>query len=327
VPSNQQRREAAKRKLQRQMVRRAERARVQRRRLLVAGVIAAVLVIAGGVWLFTSVGSGSNNASTSNTTSASGTATSSTAPSTPCSYPKGGKAAKDVKPPTNTSPANTGTVNATLTFASGPVTVQLDRKNAPCAVQSFVSLASQKFFDGTACHRLTTAETLKILQCGDPTGTGTGGPGYTFADELTGSEKYTPGVVAMANGGASNPNSNGSQFFIVYGNAALDPTYTVLGKVTSGMDVIDGIAAKGTANGSQDGKPKGDATIKTVTVPADAVTATGNFSTSASASETAGATGTIGATATTSTGGATGTAGTTGTTTAPTGTSAPTSTS
>jgi peptidyl-prolyl cis-trans isomerase B (cyclophilin B) len=288
VPSNQQRREAAKRKLQRQMVRREQRARAQRRRLVIAGAIAAVLVIAGGVWLFASVGSGGNGTSSQTTTS--GSATSSTAPTTPCTFTSSGKAARDVKPPTNLSPANTGTVEATVTFAGGPVTVQLDRKNAPCAVESFVSLASQKFFDGTTCHRLTDADTLRILQCGDPTGTGTGGPGYTFADELAGSEKYTTGVVAMANSGTD---TNGSQFFFVWGDStALSPDYTVLGKVTQGMDVIDTIAKAGITGGAQEGKPKGDAAITTVTVPADAAEATGNYSTSASPTATgSGATG------------------------------------
>ena len=164
--------------------------------------------------------------------------------------------------------------------------VSLDRANAPCAVESFVSLASQNFFDDTKCHRLTNAETLKLLQCGDPTGTGTGGPGYTFADELKGTEKYTTGVVAMANSGAD---TNGSQFFFIWGDSALPASYTVLGKVTSGMDVVDAIAKQGVADGSQNGKPKGDATIKTVTVPADSVTATGSYATSTPATDTAGA--------------------------------------
>ena len=80
-------------------------------------------------------------------------------------------------------------------------------------MESFLSLAQQKYFDKTPCHRLTSSSTLHVLQCGDPTGSGSGGPGYSFVDELTGKEKYTRGVVAMANGGA---NTNGSQFFIVY---------------------------------------------------------------------------------------------------------------
>lgn len=296
MPSNQQRREAAKRKLQRQMVRREQQARAQRRRLVIAGAIAAVLVIAGGVWLFSSVNSSDNAASSDATTSGSDTATS-TGPTTPCTFTASGTAAKTVEAPTNLSPANTGTVDATITFAGGPVVVSLDRANAPCAVESFVSLASQNFFDDTACHRLTDAETLKILQCGDPSGKGTGGPGYTFADELQGTEKYTTGVVAMANAGTD---TNGSQFFFVWGDStALSANYTVLGKVTSGMDVIQAIAKEGIVDGAQEGKPKGDATIKTVTVPADAVEATGNYSTSATASATdtgAGSSDTAGAT-------------------------------
>lgn len=304
MPTNQQRREAAKRKLQRQMVHREERARIQRRRLLIAGVIAAVLVVAGGVWLFASVNSSDNAASSTATSSATDTAASSTGPTTPCTFTASGTAARDVKAPTNLSPANSGTVETTVTFAGGPVTISLDRANAPCAVESFASLASQKFFDDTACHRLTNAETLKILQCGDPSGTGTGGPGYTFADELKGTEKYTTGVVAMGNSGAD---SNGSQFFFVWGDSALDPSYTVLGKVTAGMDVIQAIAKQGVADGSQDGKPKGDATIKTVTVPADSVTATGTYTTSSAAS----ATGTgVASEAASDTGSATDTAGT-----------------
>ena len=285
MPSNQQRREAAKRKLQRQMVRREQHARAQRRRLLIAGAIAAVLVIAGGVWLFSSVNSSDNAASSDATTSGTDTATS-TGPTTPCTFTVAGTPAKAVKPPTNLSPANTGTVDATVTFATGPVVVSLDRANAPCAVESFVSLASQQFFDDTKCHRLTDAETLKILQCGDPSGAGTGGPGYTFADELKGTEKYTTGVVAMANSGAD---TNGSQFFFVWGDSALPASYTVLGKVSSGMDVIDAIGKQGVADGSQDGKPKADAAIKTVTVPAESVTATGSYATSSPATDTAGA--------------------------------------
>jgi len=277
VPSNQQRREAAKRKLQRQLVRRQQRAVAQRRRLMIVGVVAAVLVIAGGVWLFSSIG-GNNTASgdTSASSTTSSAPASSTAPATPCSYPVGGTAAKDVDPPTNLSPANTGTVNATVTLNTGTLTFQLDRANAPCAVESFLSLASQKYFDDTPCHRLTTASTLKVLQCGDPTGKGTGGPGYTFGDELTGNEKYTEGTLAMANGGAD---TNGSQFFIVYGDSQLQANYTVLGKVTKGLDVVKAIAKKGVKGGGQDGAPAEKVTIKTVTIPSGSVKATGDYQT------------------------------------------------
>jgi peptidyl-prolyl cis-trans isomerase B (cyclophilin B) len=289
VPSNQQRREAARRKLQRQLVRRQQRAVAQRRRLMIVGVVAAVLIIAGGVWFFTTRGSNTASADDgSSTTSSSGTAASSSgAPATPCSYPTSGKAAKTVKPPTNLSPANTGTVDATVTLTTGSLTFQLNRANAPCAVESFLSLAGQHYFDDTPCHRLTTAATLKVLQCGDPTGTGTGGPGYSFDDELKGTEKYTAGTLAMANGG---PNTNGSQFFIVYGDSTLDPNYTVLGKVTKGLDVVQAIAQKGAVKDgkpAQDGEPADKVTIKSVTIPSGSVSATGNYATTSVTGSTA----------------------------------------
>jgi peptidyl-prolyl cis-trans isomerase B (cyclophilin B) len=101
-----------------------------------------------------------------------------------------------------------------------------------------------------------------VLQCGDPTGTGSGGPGYQFHDELSGSEKYTRGVLAMANAGA---NTNGSQFFIVYKDSQLPPNYTVFGTVSKGLAVVDKVAAKG-SNPAGDGKPKLPISLRTVTV-------------------------------------------------------------
>jgi peptidyl-prolyl cis-trans isomerase B (cyclophilin B) len=133
----------------------------------------------------------------------------------------------------------------------GAMTFTLNRAAAPCAVESFVSLAKQKYFDATSCHRLT-AGGLSVLQCGDPTATGSGSPGYTFGDELTGKEKYTKGVLAMANSG---PNTNGSQFFIVYKDSQLGPNYTVFGTVSKGLAVVEKVAAKGSTP-ANDGKPK-----------------------------------------------------------------------
>ncbi len=278
MPSNQQRREAAKRKLERQLVRRQEREKGRRQRLIVVGVVAAVLVVAGGIWFATSRGNNNSATGTSDTgtTAASGSATaSSSAPKTPCTYTKAGKAAKDVKPPTNLSPANTGTTAATISMNGQPVDVTLDRAAAPCTVNSFVSLASQGFYDSSPCWRLTGNSALNILQCGDPTGVGNGGAGYTFADELTKTKTYPRGTIAMANSGA---NTNSSQFFIVYKDSTLDPAYTVFGKVSdAGMKVIDGIAAKGVKNNAQDGPPVAKAIIDKVTVAADAVSATGSY--------------------------------------------------
>ncbi|HEY5847316.1 MAG TPA: peptidylprolyl isomerase [Microlunatus sp.] len=136
-------------------------------------------------------------------------------------------------------------------MTGGAVRIALDRVGAPCTVNSFVSLVEQGFYAKTRCHRLVDSG-IFVLQCGDPTGSGTGGPGYTFPDELDGTEKYSGGVVAMANGG---PNTNGSQFFFVYQDSAtLEPKYTVFGKVDAASQrVVATMAEEG-----QDGKnPQG----------------------------------------------------------------------
>jgi peptidyl-prolyl cis-trans isomerase B (cyclophilin B) len=140
----------------------------------------------------------------------------------------------------------------------GDLKVVLDAGKTPCTVNSFLSLAEQGYFDDTQCHRLTT-QGIYVLQCGDPTATGSGGPGYQFDDELTGKETYGAGTLAMANAG---PGTNGSQFFIVYQDSMLDPNYTVFGTVdAAGIKTVQGVAAKGTTNGQPDGAPKQAVTI------------------------------------------------------------------
>lgn len=271
MPTNQQRREAAKRKLQRQLVRRDERARARRQRLLIIGVAAAVLLTAGVIWFVASPDkSTSSDASTPDE------------PTTPCSYPASGTAAREVTAPSNLSPANTGTVDAEIKLNGAAVPVTLDRELAPCAVNSFLSLASQGFYDDTDCHRLTNSGALNILQCGDPSGVGNGGPGYTFAGETQDEVKYEVGTVALANSG---PDTNGSQFFIVYGNTEING-YTVIGKVSAdGMKAVDAIAEQGVTGKRQTGKPIGAAKIDSVTVPADAVAASGVWPTETSGAE------------------------------------------
>lgn len=166
-----------------------------------------------------------------------------------------------------------------LTFATsaGNIEIALEPEQAPCAVNSLVSLAEQGYFDDTQCHRLTT-EGYFVLQCGDPTGTGTGGPGYSFADELVDDDPrlqpcgeevgqqfctYNTGTVAMANAG---PDTNGSQFFLVYGNSRFPPDYTVVGHLdAAGLKVVKDVAAAGIGTpsgmGPGDGAPKTPVTI------------------------------------------------------------------
>ncbi len=140
------------------------------------------------------------------------------------------------------------TYTATITTDIGPFTVLLDPKAAPITVNSFVFLAQHHFFDCIIFHRVIPSF---VDQTGDPTGSGTGGPGYQFADELpkTASPQYPLGSVAMANSGK---NTNGSQFFIVAGSQgeSLAPSYTLFGKVTSGMAVIDKINQGGSSSGT-----------------------------------------------------------------------------
>ena len=154
----------------------------------------------------------------------------------------------------------------TLHTNQGDIVIALNAAKAPHTVNSFNFLAGQKFFDGTHCHRLTT-QGIYVLQCGDPTRTGTGGPGYQFQDENLAGATYPAGTVAMANAG---PNTNGSQFFLVYKDAALAPNYTPFGTITSGLDVVNKVAAGGTtdSNSAGDGSPKIDVVFTSVTVTA-----------------------------------------------------------
>jgi peptidyl-prolyl cis-trans isomerase B (cyclophilin B) len=175
-----------------------------------------------------------------------------------CTYTPTGGAARKVKlPPSTPAPAK----SLRVTTNRGAFTATLNDTTTPCTANSFTSLAKQGYFDKTKCHRLTT-QGIFVLQCGDPTATGSGGPGYSFADELNGKEAYPAGTLAMANAG---PNTNGSQFFIVYADTTLPPSYTVFGKVdAAGLRVVKRVAAAGTTNGSSDGAPKRDVVIESV---------------------------------------------------------------
>src|SRR6202021_3865765 len=162
----------------------------------------------------------------------------------------------DQEPPMVIDPAKRYT--ATMVTSHGTMVIALDPLAAPKTVNSFVFLARYHYYDGVIFHRIIPGF---VLQGGDPTGTGTGGPGYKFADELPAAGRYEGGSLAMANAG---PNTNGSQFFVISGpdGMRLPPLYALFGKVVKGLDVVEAINGIGTSSG----KPKENVVIESVTI-------------------------------------------------------------
>ena len=301
MPTNEQRRASAKRKLERQLERRAKRARTRRILVIAAGSIVGLAVIAAVVIAVVNTKdehkSNTASTSTSPTSPAPGSSADTTPPANPqngavpplpafkptasvganCQYPASPEAAaKPVKPPrTGKVPTDQAQVSASMVTSQGNIGLMLANNESPCTVNSFANLIGQKYFDDTKCHRSTTSPDLSVLQCGDPKGDGTGGPGYGFANEYP-TDQYPPndpqlkqpviyprGTLAMANSG--QPNSNGSQFFMVYKDSQLPPQYTVFGTIQAdGLATLDKIAKAGVAGGGEDGPPAVDVTIKSL---------------------------------------------------------------
>ncbi|KWX56976.1 peptidylprolyl isomerase [Mycobacterium sp. NAZ190054] len=295
MPTNEQRRATAKRKLERQLENRAERERRRRLYTIIGSAVAAVVVIGAVVAtiVITNRDSGTQTASTSSPSSPTETsspfdmAAPAEAAALPefvapeglgsnCQYPESAEpASKENDPPrTGTVPTEPAQVSASMATDQGNIGLQLDNGKSPCTVNSFASLAQQGYFNDTPCHRLTTSESLGVLQCGDPTGEGTGGPGYQFANEyptdqfqpddpaLNQPVVYPRGTLAMANAG---PGTNGSQFFLVYQDSQLPPLYTVFGTIDeTGLETLDKIAAEGVAGGGPDGAPQLATTVKSI---------------------------------------------------------------
>jgi peptidyl-prolyl cis-trans isomerase B (cyclophilin B) len=264
--------------LQRQLERRAEEARKRRRNTLVGVAAFSVVVLVLGV-LFLSGAFDENDAADP----AAEPEASSEPETAACTYAPGNPEnpnLTDVGVPPEPDGSTTPVV-LDVASTQGPFQMTLDPTTAPCAANSMKYLAENAFFDGSPCHRLVNSDVFGVLQCGDPTGTGSGGPSYSYLAEPASvaslapspdgaSAIYPRGSVAMAQGG--QPPTIGSQFFIAFQDTQLPPEYTLVGTITSGIEVIDAVAAGGndgsfeaTAGG---GAPLIPITLTTVTVAA-----------------------------------------------------------
>lgn len=259
VTSDQRRRQLAREKYARQQQRREEnRRKAKRRNTVIAAALAVVLAAGGAVYASVALTDDSkkgSDAAAGDTPTPSPTQSESAAPEP--------KMAVDAK----------GTYSMSLKTNEGDIAIAMDAAKTPRTVNSFHHLAAKKYFDGTKCHRLTT-EGIFVLQCGDPTGEGTGGPGYNIPDEnlnalgkagADGKVTYPAGTVAMANTG--QPGTGGSQFFLVYKDSKLPPQYTPFGTMdAAGLKAVKDVAAAGGADGASDGAPKKPVTIEKATV-------------------------------------------------------------
>jgi peptidyl-prolyl cis-trans isomerase B (cyclophilin B) len=277
VSPNARDRARAKRRYAKRQANLARKAQSRRTRQQVTAAVLGVLIVVAGVFGVSKLtgGSGKNSAKGS-TPGSSSSASASASPSSPAASGTCPKVTADkvAKPKQYSSPppktlAQGKTWTATVVTSCGTMTFTLDGAKAPQTVSSFIYLARNHFFDKTSCHRLVTSG-IYVLQCGDPTGSGSGGPGYGFGIENAPADgKYPAGTIAMAR--TSDPNSNGSQFFLVYQESSL-PTdgggYSIFGRVSKGLDVVTKVAAGGAAAADATGNtaPNTPINITSVTV-------------------------------------------------------------
>ena len=271
MASNERERQLAREKYERQQERRAlSSKRRARRQKIIATAVVLVLVSGSLVFVVLSQTNKSEPVDAAAPTAlASATAIASAAPTALTCNP-----AVAARPDNLTwatapaaSPLSSKPAKITLTTNCGDIVIETLPDQAPLTVASEIFLVEQGFYDSVACHRLTTAG-IFVLQCGDPKGDGTGGPGYQVPDENLpgeGAANYPAGSVAMANAG---PGTSGSQFFLVYEDTTLPSGYTIWGTVTSGLELLRGVAAAGVTGGGSDGTPSRSITIETATAQA-----------------------------------------------------------
>ncbi|MER6612984.1 peptidylprolyl isomerase [Streptomyces xantholiticus] len=255
VSSDQRRRQLAREKFERQQQRREQaRKKARMRNSAIAAAVAVMLCAGGAVYAMGLTGDKKDDAA-------------------PLDLPPSSSPSKSSNP----EPAMAIDKKAKYSFSiktnQGDIAIAMDAAKTPHTVNSFKSLADKGYFDGTKCHRLTT-QNIFVLQCGDPKGDGTGGPGYTIPDEnlgglgkpaADGTVTFPAGTVAMAN--TSRPNSGGSQFFLVYKDTKLPPSYTPFGTMDDkGLKVVNDVAKAGVEGGGTDGPPKKAVSVEKATV-------------------------------------------------------------
>ncbi|MDU0477816.1 peptidylprolyl isomerase [Staphylococcus chromogenes] len=279
MSSNRERREEAMRKLDREL---KSRDRAEKAKPLGVVAMAAVVILAlvGGIWY------AATRTNEPEQTEAQSTTAPSQAPevkplamkrekpledAVKCDYKDAGQPVKQVTKPAKTEGVSTkGEVKVNLDTTAGPIGLTLDRSVAPCTVNAIEHLAANGYYDNTVCHRITT-QGIYVLQCGDPTGKGSGGPGFQFKNEYPSDEMdarsqvvYPRGSIAMANAGAD---TNGSQFFLNFKDSPLAANYTYFGKISDeGLSTLDKIAAAGAQGGASDGAPATEVKINSAKV-------------------------------------------------------------
>lgn len=284
MSTNSQRLDDALNQLDREL---KSRDRKQKSRPLGVVLMAAVVIVAlvGGIWFLATRSPEEEEIQAEETSAAdtpteaptaealSGKRTQPLGETVTCEYNETGDASRDVPTPQGKNIPAKGEVTVNFATKQGDIEMTLDRSLAPCTVNAITDMISAKYYDDTVCHRMTEGS-LSVLQCGDPTGKGSGGPGFQFANEYPTDEAddasmsqpalYPKGSIAMANAGED---TNGSQFFINYKDSQLPPAYTYFGDLTEkGQKTIDAIAAKGVKDGQSDGAPAEEVRITKATV-------------------------------------------------------------
>lgn len=284
MSTNSQRLDDALNQLDREL---KSRDRKQKSRPLGVVLMAAVVIVAlvGGIWFLATRSPEEEEIQAEETSAAdtpteaptaealSGKRTKPLGETVTCEYNETGDASRDVPTPQGKNIPAKGEVTVNFATKQGDIEMTLDRSLAPCTVNAITDMISAKYYDDTVCHRMTEGS-LSVLQCGDPTGKGSGGPGFQFANEYPTDEAddasmsqpalYPKGSIAMANAGED---TNGSQFFINYKDSQLPPAYTYFGDLTEkGQKTIDAIAAKGVKDGQSDGAPAEEVRITKATV-------------------------------------------------------------